>query len=228
MKRAGAGMVALCLSLGAALRAAAAAASAQANARDMGRDMQPAQIPGLYENVALPPYSAACPDFVRVQQVEPVLSPLGVLYVIPHQFISVPFSGGGAQTCAASATTSKYTAASATILRRSADVPLDTNNSLVAAFVAAREAFFLGQEAGDRVCGALLTTGGSVSMWVAPQRVVQAQAGRGFRINFRQGFKYVYYFANGAGSAPCLLRGDGAEQAQVVAVATPSASPSAR
>eukprot|EP00178_Gracilaria_changii_P021026 TRINITY_DN622_c0_g1_i1.p1 TRINITY_DN622_c0_g1~~TRINITY_DN622_c0_g1_i1.p1 ORF type:complete len:467 (+),score=112.66 TRINITY_DN622_c0_g1_i1:39-1403(+) len=188
------------------------------------RSMSPAQIPGLYQNIAIPPNSPACADFVRIRQAEPILTSVGVLYVIPHQFISIPFSGGGEQTCSASAVSSDFSTSSATILRRSQDFArLDVNNSLVSDFVLAQETFFLGTELGARRCGRLAIRSGSVSMWVAPSRLIQSAAGANFRINFKPGFKYIYYFS---GSAPCLFRGDANEQAQFVDVPSPSASPS--
>lgn len=191
---------------------------------DVIRNFQTTQIPGLYRNIPIPPYSAACGDAIRIRQVEPTLSTVGLLLIIPHQLVSLPFDGGGEQKCTASEVSSPVTATSATVLRRSKDLtPLDSNNTLIRDFILADESFFLGVEVGARRCGGLALASDSVSMWVAPKRVVQSQAGSNFRVNFKPGSKYIYYFST---SSPCVYRGNANEQAQFVNVPRPSASPS--
>lgn len=189
-------------------------------------DFRPDQIPGLYTNLPLRTGSGVCSDAIRIGRAEPLSTSNGVLYVIAHQFIELPINGGGVQQCSSSAvTSSQISTLSSTVLRRDTQVELDDSNVLISAFKLADERFYLAFELGDRICGRVRLSSGSISMWVAPKAIVAANIGD-FIINFKPGFKYIYYFSDS--DQACLYQGDANQIGQVTTAATipPSVSPS--
>lgn len=187
------------------------------------RDMDATQLIGTYENVELPTESESrCADFIRIGRVEPLQSDGGVLYVLPHSFISLPQAGGGVAECEASAVDSPFTPQSATILRRDDQITLDRDNPLINAFALANERFFLGVEVGDRVCGLTTVLDGSPSMWMAPEQLISAPSGPGgFIIRFMPGRKYAFYFD---AENPCVFAGDAREVGVPTAARSPTPS----
>eukprot|EP00177_Eucheuma_denticulatum_P004160 GFKZ01007553.1.p1 GENE.GFKZ01007553.1~~GFKZ01007553.1.p1 ORF type:complete len:457 (+),score=34.35 GFKZ01007553.1:135-1373(+) len=187
--------------------------------------MSPRQIPGTYTNLQLIPSTGFCPDQVRISQVEPLQTANATLFVIPHQFITLPILSAGLTPCTATPITpeqSNLFNTSATVLYRSSQIPLPENFDIIAQFRLASEQFFLAQEVGPRVCGLAVLPSATVSMWMAPDRTITASAGNQ-SLTFVPGFKYIFYFPE---SRPCLYRGNAAEMGNVVSIPSPSPTPS--
>lgn len=187
------------------------------------RDIDATQLIGTFENLEVPSTGTSrCADFIRVGQVEPLQTDVGVLYVLPHRFISLPQEGGGEAQCIGTAVDSPVTQESATVLRRDDQITLDRNSTLIDAFALAGERFFIGVEIGDRVCGLTRLPNGSPSMWMAPGReIAVAMGSAGFIIRFVPGRKYAVFFDE---VDPCVFSGDAREAG--VPTAASSASPS--
>lgn len=222
-------ITALVLTLALVLTTTADASSSDGDldTRTSVRDMDAMQIIGDYVNIPLDPsVSSQCPDAINVTRVETIQSPNGVLYVIPHRYITLPQTGGTLATCQGTALTSDIAPESATVLRRDTQLPLDRNNSVVDAFATAQERFFIGVELGPRVCGLLTLDAGAVSMWMAPARSIMARVlPTAFSVAFRSDSKYVLYFDD---VAPCVFKGDARQVGIPVqpASSTPTATPS--
>lgn len=190
------------------LHAVAIARSTWPSLSTVERDMEEAQIPGVYDNIPLPGQGATdCAPKLRFAQVEPKTVGNILLFIIPHEFISIPQYGSERINCVDSGTVAgSVTSFSATVLRRSGELQLDRSVDLIDQFVLAEEKFFIGFEVGNRVCGSNVLANSTVSMWMAPSQgvIVRARAGPNL-LRFTSGSKYIYYFHR---STPCLYKGD--------------------
>lgn len=194
-------------------------------------DMVGPQLIGSYENLAIPtiepPDDATnfpiCPDILRIDRVEFLQTSTASLFMLPHRFITLLTSGGLGTECLGSPINSPLTTESSTVLRRNDQVnPLDTNNSLIAAFQNAQETYFLGLELGNRQCGLTTLSSNSASMWMAPDRTISVRVPpSGFFVQFFAGNKYVVYFN---AFNPCILVGNANETGIITPAPSPSAS----
>ena len=189
--------------------------------------MRPEQIWGTYRNIDLRlSTSTACPPGIIIKQVEIATDPrYPVVFLVPHSFIELDLGSGAVQTCQITKIDDPLiNNKSATRFLRDSDiVNLDRNNPLIDAFALENQRFFLASEVGKRVCGARTLPAGTQSMWMAPtvDISVAVSANSSLKMNFRPGFKYVYYFST---TSPCLFKGDAREQG-VIRRVTPSPSP---
>lgn len=186
------------------------------------RDMDPTQLIGTYWNInPKTDGGIQCPDGVRVDRVETLQSESGVLYILPHRYLSLPIKGGGRTECEGTPIDSSLTTESATVLRRDTQTQLDRSDALINEFALAQERFFLGLELGARVCSQLTIANGTVSMWMAPSREISVPLpGTGLTIAYQPGSKYVYYYTD----VPCVFKGDAAERGVVTAAPSMSSS----
>lgn len=177
------------------------------------RDMDPTQLIGTFQNINPKTDGVVqCPDAIRVSRVETIQSASGVLYILPHRFISLPQVGGGSTDCQGTPIDSSITSESAAVLRRDTQTTLDRNDSLINEFALAQERFFIGVELGSRKCDLLETPDGTVSMWMAPSREISVPfPGTSVSVVYQPGSKYVYYYT----STPCVFKGDARERGVV-------------
>lgn len=179
------------------------------------------QLVGTYTNIPVPPFNRNCPEAIRILQVDPITTNQGNFFVISHNNIQLPFQGGAVQPCTSvSVNAPLFSDRSATVLIRNTQIQPDLSNPLVRAFNLAQEPFFLGRELGPRTCGQAVLPADTVSMWVAPDALINVPAGGTFAINFKPGFKYIYYFSE---TEPCLYRGNANRKGTVQPVPSPPA-----
>lgn len=208
----------LLLSCG-AVRPTCCVAAGEVNGRAV-RDMDATQLTGTYWNINPGTGGASgCPDGVRVGRVEILQSDSGVLYILPHRFISLPLEGGGSTSCDANPIDSSIATESATVLRRDTQTQLDRNDSLINEFALADERFFVGVELGTRTCGLTSLASDTVSLWMSPERQISVPfPDTGLSLTYQPGSKYVYYYTD----PPCVFKGDARERG----VVTPAPSTS--
>lgn len=187
------------------------------------RDMDATQLTGTYWNInpSTDDTTKRCPDGVRISRVEILQSENGVLYILPHRFISLPLEGGGSTSCEGNPIDSSIATESATVLRRDTQTQLDRNDSLINEFALADERFFVGVELGTRTCGLLSLASDTVSLWMSPEREISVPfPDTGLSITYQRGSKYVYYYTD----TPCVFKGDARERGVVTAAPSMSSS----
>ncbi len=184
------------------------------------RDMVELQIPGTYTRVSLGGQASACSASISVSQVEVHWSNSQQIFVVPHSLQRVPASPNGTLTCLDMPVTSNPLTkeSSATILRRSRDVPPDRRFSLIDRLTVAREAYFVGYEHGGRVCNNYRAPDGTASIWTAPSQRIGAQF-YDRMVSIEPGEKYIFFFS----SPPCMYVGNASVIGKVVVL--PTAAP---
>lgn len=185
--------------------------------------MDATQLIGEFRNInPTTQNSPQCPDAIRIGRVETLQSSSGVLYILPHRYITLPQSGGGVTSCQGNSVESPISPESATVLRRDDQTTLDRTDPLIAAFADANERFFLGVELGPRICDLLSVPDGTVSMWMAPENPLSVPfPNANVDILYQPGSKYVYYYTSGT---PCVFKGNANEKGVVTFAPSPSQS----
>lgn len=185
------------------------------------RDMVELQIPGTYTRVSLTSEPTVCSASITITQVEVHSISSKPIFVVPHSYQQIPSTPNGSLSCLDVPVTQNplTNVTSATILRRSRDVPPDRRIPLFDKLAQAGENYYVGYEHGGRICNDYRVPDGTTSIWAAPSQRITSRF-FDLLVAIEPGEKYIFFFS----SPPCMYIGNASMVGKVIVIPSPTPS----